>query len=73
MKRGKTERETIDLNGWKVGDVLEGDEGYGPQRVKITALGEEIFLCRWDHRCNGEFGEEKGNTSLSCRDWKKVS
>jgi len=26
MKRGKTEKETLDLNGWGVGDILEGED-----------------------------------------------
>jgi hypothetical protein len=50
MKRGKTERETLDLNGWGVGDILEGDEGYGPSLIKITSVGEERFLCRWNYQ-----------------------
>ena len=44
MIHGKTEKETIELNGWGVGDILEGDEGYGPDRIKITAIGEDKFL-----------------------------
>ena len=43
MLRGKTEKETLDLNGWRVGDVLEGDEGHGPSRILITTIGEELF------------------------------
>jgi hypothetical protein len=73
MLRGNTEAETLRLNGWGIGDILEGDEGYGPSRIVITAIGEETFLCRWDYKCTGVFGDESGNTTLSCRDWKKVS
>ena len=69
---GKTESETLKLNGWGVGDVLEGDEGYGPDRIKITAIGEELFLCKWDYKCTGNYGKESGNTRLSFRNWKKV-
>lgn len=69
---GKTERETIELNGWGVGDILEGDEGYGPQRILITAIGEEGFLCRWDRDCSGQYGEESGSATLRVREWKKI-
>jgi hypothetical protein len=66
MKRGKTERETLELNGWKVGDILEGDEGYGPSRILITAIGDEKFLCRWDNQCEGVWEpSESGSTTLS--------
>jgi hypothetical protein len=74
MKRGKTERETLDLNGWSVGDILEGDEGRGPDRIIITAIGEEIFLCKWDFGCKGKYPRgESGATTLKCREWKKVN
>jgi hypothetical protein len=72
MLRGKTEKETLELNAWGVGDTLEGDEGYGPQRLLITAIGEEAFLCKWDYECNGVYAEESGRTTLAFRDWKKV-
>lgn len=72
MKRGKTEKETLDLNGWGVGDILEGDEGYGPDRIKITAVGQERFLCRWKYRNREEWESESGNTTLTCREWVRV-
>lgn len=73
MKRGKTEKETLELNGWGIGDILEGDEGYGSDRIKITAIGEQRFLCRWDYKCKGIFKDESGNTTLASREWKKVN
>ena len=72
MKRGNTELETLVLNNWGVGDVLEGDEGHGPDRIWITAVGQELFLCRWDYGCTGEWSAEKGSTTLICREWKRV-
>ncbi len=72
MLRGMTERKTLELNGWGIGDILEGDEGYGPQWILITAIGEETFLCRWKYEAGQKFGAEKGNTTLTCRDWRKV-
>ena len=72
MLYGKTERETIELNGWKVGDILEGGEGYGTDRILITAIGDEEFLCKWDEGCSGSFGKETCCTTLNCREWRKV-
>ncbi|HPB98053.1 MAG TPA: hypothetical protein PKW66_19205 [Polyangiaceae bacterium] len=72
MKRGKTDRQTLELNGWGIGDILEGDEGYGPQRIVITAIGEECFLCRWDRHMDGKWSDESGITTLRCREWRKV-
>lgn len=70
---GKTEAETLKLNGWGVGDILEGDEGYGSQRILITGIGESNFLCKWDYKCNGDYEEESGCTTLTHREWKKVA
>ena len=72
MKRGKTERETLELNGWRVGDVLEGDEGFGADRIRITAVGEERFLCRWKYGKNAHWEKESGCTTLRCREWRKI-
>ncbi len=72
MKYGKTERETLRLNGFDIGDILEGDEGYGPDRIMITAIGEEVFICRWWDKSRLKWDRESGNTTLNCRDWKKV-
>lgn len=73
MQYGKTERETLDLNGWTIGDILEGDEGYGPDLIKITAVGEERFLCRWNYQKGNGWERESGQTTLKCRKWRKVS
>lgn len=72
MKRGDTEAETLELNGWKEGDILYGDEGYGVSLIKITRIGEEKFLCRW-HRLEGDgWEEESGHTTLNHREWIKL-
>tara|TARA_Y100000593_G_scaffold45242_1_gene86089 strand:+ start:234 stop:914 length:681 start_codon:yes stop_codon:yes gene_type:complete len=72
MKRGKTEVETLQLNGWGVGDLLEGREGNRVSRILITHIGDERFGCKWDYHCNGDFTEERFSTTLSCREWYKV-
>lgn len=72
MERGRTEVETLKLNGWGLGDILEGDEGYGPDQIKIIAMGNENFICQWRNRETGAFERESSNTTLSCREWRKV-
>ena len=72
MKRGKTEAETLTLNGWGVGDILEGEKDGSVRRILITAIGEELFMCRWDKGFGGDFGSEHGATILGMREWKKV-
>lgn len=72
MKRGKTEAETLKLNGWGIGDILEGEWFGRIRRVLITAVGEELFLCRWNNGVDGDFDSENGSTTLSMREWKKV-
>ncbi len=77
MKRGKTEVETLKLNGWGVGDILQGTETWGDgtlntDRLLITAIGQEGFLCKWDYRCDGVYEKEVGNTTLTSREWRKI-
>ena len=72
IKLGETEVETLWLNGWGLGDILEGDEGHGPDRILITAIGAKKFTARWDYKCTGDWADETGNTTLVCRNWKKV-
>lgn len=77
MIRGTTEAETLRFNGWAAGDILEGtesnDSGWSvTDRILITAIGSEQFLCRWQHKCQGKWSEERGSTTLTHREWKKV-
>jgi hypothetical protein len=46
MKRGDSDAETCALNGWTVGTQLVGDEGFGPTRIEITAIGERCVLAK---------------------------
>lgn len=74
-------REPADVcreNGWAVGTVLVGDEGYGLEAVKITAIGERKILGRsiaieerggwrcFEHRSEGLW-------TLDYRDWRPAS
>jgi len=64
---------SIDIKKLKVGDVLEGDEGKRRDRIKVNYIGGQILVCDWDHGANGNYDAADINTSLSCREWKKVS
>lgn len=59
-------------NGWTVGDVLEGDEGYGPTRIVITAIGEAGVLARAISHAGKPRNDSEGIWTLLVRDWKKV-
>lgn len=72
MLMGDTEADTLHLNGWRVGDILEGVENGAADRIWITAISGERFVCRWADRSTGIFERESGNTTLSCRNWAKV-
>ncbi|GBO89244.1 DUF7241 domain-containing protein [Marinobacter salsuginis] len=72
MNRGKTEADTLKINGWGPGDILEGDEGYGPDQIKIIAVGNERFIGQWRNRETGDFDRESPNITLTCREWRKV-
>jgi len=77
MKRGNTEVETLHLNGWGIGDILEGTftcfEGdIITNRIKIITLGEEMFICRWDRLDGKGYREENGSTALTHMEWKKI-
>ena len=68
------EADTCRANGWGVGTVLEGDEGYGPTRIQLTAIGESRILAKCVSH-NGEPTPQHGETSwvLWCRDWKEIT
>lgn len=60
-----SDAEKCRARGWTVGTFLEGDEGYGPEVIQITAIGEEKILAK---RVDGY----EGLWSLDYRDWKAV-
>jgi len=70
MTRGRTERETCELNGWTVGTRLVGDEGYGPTIITITAIGETRLLATATRVRNGRLCHDGESTwTLTCREW----
>lgn len=54
--------------GWGVGTVIEGDEGFGPCRIMITAIGERALLAR----CVEPNASMEATWTLSCRCWGEV-
>lgn len=60
-------------NGWKAGTRLVGDEGYGPDVIEITAVGEYNILAK-AISYNGKPVDSPREQSwtLQMRDWKEV-
>ena len=57
-------------NGWKVGDILEGWDLNNLDVLRITAIGEELVLGKWQYTDVSESTERL--ISLNFRDWHKV-
>lgn len=87
MKRGRTERETCDLNGWTVGTKVRGHEEWSDGRGVwttwlITAMGESEVLARTvgsERTKNGEVGgmyrdnSREGLVTFRHREWSEVA
>ncbi len=63
---------TCHKNGWKVGDHLMGDEGRGPEVIRITAVGEYSILARLVWTRGKIIRTAEHEWTLALRDWKKV-
>lgn len=63
--------ELCRANGWMRGTVLEGNEGYGAERIQITAVGDQSILAVKVEAKPGHLSAE-GSWCLSCRDWREV-
>lgn len=73
MLRGINEAETCRLNGWATGTVLVGDEGFGREKIKITAIGEEEILARKIETGRGISVERsEGTWTLAYREWSEA-
>jgi len=59
-------------NGWQAGDTLEGDEGHGPQRIIITAIGENNILARRVPVGDEAIHPFENMWELGHRDWRKI-
>jgi hypothetical protein len=59
-------------NGWKVGDRLLSDVGYGPTTIELTAIGEsQISATIVSHNGVAPEGQEILET-LSGRTWRRL-
>jgi len=59
--------------GWVPGDILEGDEGYGPTQILLTAIGKQSILAiEVSHNGKSVSGAMEDTWSLDYRDWRKV-
>lgn len=76
MKRGRTEAETLHLNGWGVGDIIEEYNPkkplLGTNKILITRIGEERVLCRWVGKNGKEWTRESLITFLLHKGWRKI-
>lgn len=59
--------EVARSRGWGVGTIIVGDEGYGPTRLEITALGDTNLIARPLYADGSK--DREGNWTLCCRCW----
>lgn len=60
------------MKGWKVGQRLVGDEGYGPTTIEITAIGVRNILAKAVGAPRGDDIGSENLWSLAHRDWQPV-
>jgi len=66
-----TDVEILNSLGGKLGSKLIGDEGFGPEIIVITAIGEENVLARRLTDTNGNLvNVPESFWTLHYRDWK---
>jgi len=71
-----SDAEICRRNGWGVGTLLAGDEGYGVTVIRITAIGDNNVLAREVCHAGKPASDVAGrelNWSLSIRDWRVVT
>ena len=56
------------LNGWRRGTLLVGDEGRGPEVIRITAVGDESILAMQVMPPDGW----EADWDLRCRNWRRI-
>lgn len=58
--------------GWGPGTVLEGDQGYGTTRIRITAVGETSILAVAVARRGKPVSDYETTWTLHHRDWHRA-
>lgn len=59
--------------GWAAGTIVEGDEGFGMQRIRITALGERAMLAICVDHGDGVGSDHEGLWVLDQRCWVEAA
>lgn len=59
-------------NGWRPGNFLEGDEGYGPTVIQLTAIGAENVLARMISHDGKPADCRESHWTLEYRGWKRI-
>lgn len=67
-----TDAELCHENAWQVGTMLTGSEGYGPETIIITAIGEVNILARRLGTPMDKLRNDETNWTLKHRNWRKV-
>lgn len=66
-----TDADLCRANDWQPGTVLVGDEGYGPETIVLTAIGESCVLARQIRDRHGlPVDDIEEIWTLQYRDWK---
>lgn len=61
------------LNGWMVGDLLCGDEGYGATVIQLTAIGDDYIMARSiSHNGSPSGCGYEGGWTLHEREWSLI-
>ena len=68
-----TDAEVCRTNGWFVNTILEGDEGFGLTRIRITAIGERHVLARKLSHNGVETPSHETLWTVQLRDWKRAN
>ena len=56
--------------GWTAGDILEREDEFGREWIRITAIGEQNVLVRWQYEDRPESAERLVHIDF-CK-WRKV-
>lgn len=59
-------------NGWKVGDWLEGDEGYGPTVIELRYVGEHMIVAKELFHGGQRVRSREHGWTLALRSWRKL-
>jgi hypothetical protein len=73
-RQGLSDPEICRRMGWVAGTRLNGDEGYGPTIIRLTAIGERSLLAVTESH-NGRPRRDRLETlwTLSVRDWTEAT